>query len=346
MAGEGAGLAAAPDAAALALREAAARLARPDAGESYGAAWGRPWVAVELAGDPPPPAQGEALRAALARLPCVTIAFVPEPGVPAARALADAFDVRAETRDDLERIVARSEANPLAATALVQLLRGHERRDVEQGLVAESFVYSTLQGGPEFAAWLARQPPARPEVPEHPPVRVARDGARLEIVLSRSTRRNAYSAGMRDALCEALQLAACDDAIQEVVLRGVGPAFCAGGDLDEFGRVPDPATAHLIRTTRSAARLLAALASRVRAELHGACIGAGIELPSFAHTVAAQPDAFFQLPELAMGLVPGAGGTVSLPRRIGRQRTAFLAITGTCIDRDTAARWGLVDEAR
>jgi enoyl-CoA hydratase len=345
VAGEGAGLATAPAATALALREAAARLARPDAGESYGAAWGRPWVAVELASDPPPTAQGE-LRAALARLPCVTIALVPEPDAPAAQALADAFDVRAETRDELEQIVARSEANPLAATALVQLLRGHERRDVEQGLVAESFVYSTLQGGPEFAAWLARQPTGRPEVPEDPPVRVARDGARLEIVLSRPARRNAYSAGMRDALCEALQLAACDDAIREVVLRGAGPAFCAGGDLDEFGLLTDPATAHVVRTTRSAARLLAALAPRVRAELHGACIGAGIELPSFAHTVAAQPDAFFQLPELAMGLVPGAGGTVSLPRRIGRQRTALLAITGRCIDLDTAARWGLVDEAR
>jgi len=79
--------------------------------------------------------------------------------------------------------------------------------------------------------------------------------------------------------------------------------------------------------TRSPARLLAAMTGRLRAEVHGACIGAGIELAAFAHHVIATPDAFFQLPEVGMGLIPGAGGTASLPRRIGRQRTAYLALT-------------------
>jgi enoyl-CoA hydratase/carnithine racemase len=82
---------------------------------------------------------------------------------------------------------------------------------------------------------------------------------------------------------------------------------------------------------------------RTRAELHGACIGAGIELAAYAGTVVARPNAFVQLPEVAMGLIPGAGGTVSLPRRIGRQRTAFLALTGRRIDAPTARDWGLVD---
>ena len=66
-------------------------------------------------------------------------------------------------------------------------------------------------------------------------------------------------------------------------------------------------------------RLLAAVAERMRAEIHGACIGAGIELPAFVSRVTAHPAAWFQLPEVGMGLVPGAGGTVSLPRRIGRE---------------------------
>jgi enoyl-CoA hydratase/carnithine racemase len=131
-----------------------------------------------------------------------------------------------------------------------------------------------------------------------------------------------------------------------VILRGAGPAFCGGGDLAEFGTLPDPATAHGIRSTRSPGRLLAQCAERVRAELHGACVGAGIELPAFARRVVATRDAFFQLPELGMGLVPGAGGTVSLPRRIGRQRTAYLALSGLRLDADTAHRWGLVDEIR
>ena len=73
-------------------------------------------------------------------------------------------------------------------------------------------------------------------------------------------------------------------------------------------------------------------------------MGAGIELPSFAGRVVAEPSAWFKLPELAMGLIPGAGGTVSLPHRIGRRRTAYLALSGMRLDATTACAWGLVDE--
>jgi enoyl-CoA hydratase/carnithine racemase len=148
---------------------------------------------------------------------------------------------------------------------------------------------------------------------------------------------------MRDGLAEALQLVALDPSIEAVELRGAGPSFCSGGDLDEFGSSPDPATAHAVRSTRSPARLLAACSERVEARVHGACVGAGVELPAFAAHVVAAPDAFFQLPELGLGLVPGAGGTVSLPRRIGRQRTAYLALSRERIDAEQALAWGLID---
>jgi enoyl-CoA hydratase/carnithine racemase len=59
--------------------------------------------------------------------------------------------------------------------------------------------------------------------------------------------------------------------------------------------------------------------------------------------VRASADAFFQLPEVSMGLVPGAGGTVSVPRRIGRQRAAWMALTGARVDAPTALTWGLID---
>jgi len=93
-----------------------------------------------------------------------------------------------------------------------------------------------------------------------------------------------------------------------------------------------------------AAALLAALAPRVHAFVHGACVGAGTELPAFAGTVHAREDAAFALPEVGMGLIPGAGGTASVPRRIGRHRAAWLAITGATLDTSTALVWGLVDE--
>jgi enoyl-CoA hydratase/carnithine racemase len=69
-----------------------------------------------------------------------------------------------------------------------------------------------------------------------------------------------------------------------------------------------------------------------------------VELPAFAHRVVATRDATFGLPEVGLGLIPGAGGTVSLPRRIGRHRTARLGLSGAAIDAATALEWGLVDE--
>lgn len=78
--------------------------------------------------------------------------------------------------------------------------------------------------------------------------------------------------------------------------------------------------------------------------MHGTCVGAGVELPSFAHRIVADPATMFRLPELAMGLIPGAGGTVGLPRRIGRWRTLHLVLSGMAVDARTALAWGLVDE--
>ncbi len=101
--------------------------------------------------------------------------------------------------------------------------------------------------------------------------------------------------------------------------------------------------AHLIRTLRSPARLLYGLRDRATARLHGACVGAGIEVPAAAGRVVARPDAFFRLPEVAMGLIPGAGGVATIPRRIGRQRACWMAISGVDVDAATALAWGLVD---
>jgi enoyl-CoA hydratase/carnithine racemase len=89
--------------------------------------------------------------------------------------------------------------------------------------------------------------------------------------------------------------------------------------------------------------LLHQLSARTTAHLHGACLGAGIELPAFARRVIAAEDTRFALPELGLGLVPGAGGTVSLTRRIGRWRTAYLALTGLSLTAQEALRWGLID---
>lgn len=172
---------------------------------------------------------------------------------------------------------------------------------------------------------------------------MSRDGDRLRITLNRPERRNAYGARLRDALTSALSVATSDASITEVVLDGAGPAFCAGGDLDEFGTTPDLALAHLIRTRAGAGLLVHELADRIEVHVHGACVGGGIEIPAFAGRVVASTDAWFRLPEVEMGLIPGAGGTVSIPRRIGRWRAMHLFVTGARLDSYTALDWGLVD---
>lgn len=315
--------------------------------EAFSPLTGEPLFAVDLASGTewPDEVALAVAREALTELPCPSVALAEGLLAPSAEALVAEFDVVVESAEELERVARGVRASPLAAQSLAQLLRGAPRRSVHEGLVAESWVYATLQAGPEFAAWLAgrQRPDARP-VPEGPAVRLERLEERLEITLARPEKRNAFSAEMRDALCEALSVGVLDTSVAEVVLRGEGPAFCSGGDLDEFGALPDPATAHAVRSTRHPGRWLHALETRLVARVHGACVGAGIELPAFARRVVARPDASFRLPELSMGLVPGAGGTVSLPRRIGRQRTAWLALGGAALDVETALAWGLVDE--
>ena len=143
---------------------------------------------------------------------------------------------------------------------------------------------------------------------------------------------------------DAVRLAEADPTIESVELSGAGPAFCSGGDLDEFGLATDLVAACLVRLSRAPWRVIERIAPKVTVFAHGACVGAGAEITAYAGRVVAAPDAFFALPEVRMGLVPGAGGSVSVVRRIGRWRAAWLMLTGERLPAVTALRWGLVDE--
>lgn len=231
------------------------------------------------------------------------------------------------------------------ARVLDDLLRATQDLPVPDALAMESVAYSLLLAGPDFGAWRAATP--RRPVPASPdPVVVRRDRGQpgvLDVELNVPARHNAFGRAVRDALIEALEVARWDDSVQQVRLTGAGPSFCSGGDLDEFGTATDPVAAHAVRMEASAGLAVHRLRDRARPVLHGACVGAGIEVPAFASRLTAREGAWFCLPELAFGLVPGAGGTVSLPRRIGRWRTAYLALTGVRLNLDTALEWGLVD---
>jgi enoyl-CoA hydratase/carnithine racemase len=237
-------------------------------------------------------------------------------------------------------------AAPAAAYVTVSLARQAEALEVRDALIAESAAYSLLLNGDEFKRWLDRRGPPRPATRADggQRVRLARHGNDLDVVLQRPARRNAVDARMRDELCAALRLPLADPTIASVTLSGDGPTFSSGGDLDEFGSFTDAIEAHAVRLTRSVAWAIHRVRERVTTRLHGPCCGAGVELASFAGRVSATADTTLRLPELALGLVPGAGGTVGITRRAGRARFNWLALTGTEIEVETALRWNLVDE--
>jgi enoyl-CoA hydratase/carnithine racemase len=254
----------------------------------------------------------------------------------------------ASVSDALTELTERCRRWPQAAAVCDDVLRSIDPVGrTRAGVIAESLAYSTLQSGPEFARWLAeRGPVAVPVIPN--PVQAERDGDRLRVRFNRPQRHNAFSTDMRAALLEALEVARLDPSITDVVLTGNGSSFCSGGDLAEFGTFADPASAHLARTRHSPALVLDELTARLgrqcRADVHGQVLGSGLEMAAYCGWVRAHPDAVLGLPELSLGLIPGAGGTVSITRRIGRWRTAYLVLSGRTIKPATAQQWGLIDE--
>jgi len=251
-------------------------------------------------------------------------------------------DAVVEAPMTLEGIVSQVRANPLAAAAVVELLRLLPSLSTEHCLIAESQAYAMLQGSAGHLAWRAHNRLEEGGAPGV--VRTLRNDHVLEVVLDRPEQGNAIDRPMRDALYGAFQLAAIDPSIARVVLRGEGKTFSLGADLSEFGTTGDPATAHAIRAATLPAHMAQRIADRLEVRIQGACVGSGLELAAFAGRIVAGPKAWFQLPELSMGILPGAGGCVSLTRRIGRQRTALMILSGKRISASTALDWGLIDE--
>ena len=210
---------------------------------------------LRFEGEWPGPPPSAAVVQALRTLPALTLG-VGEPPT----ALDDAFDVVA-TAPDADEVVRAFNRAPLAAVSAAMLLRRPEQGTFA-GLVAESTTYSMLQGGPEFRDWRAAHP-RQPAGDEHPPrVRVQREGKVTEVVLTRADRHNALDVAMRDQLHAALVEAGGGDG--PILVRGDGPSFCSGGDLDEFGTFPDPVITHVIRLQRSLASVFDALGGAAR----------------------------------------------------------------------------------
>ncbi|OGO17399.1 MAG: hypothetical protein A2Z02_05020, partial [Chloroflexi bacterium RBG_16_48_7] len=164
------------------------------------------------------------------------------------------------------------------------------------------------------------------------------------ITLNRPQALNVYNLKMRDDLFEVLSALKVDPDIDVAILRGAGPkAFCAGADLSEFLSAPPPVFARKARFDRDIWGLFLSIRQPIIAALHGYVLGSGIEMALCCDLRIATENAQFGLPEVALGIIPAAGATQTLPRAIGRARTLDMLLTGRWINSAEAYESKLVN---
>jgi len=171
----------------------------------------------------------------------------------------------------------------------------------------------------------------------------SRRGAVATITLNRPEVLNAYDVEMRDDLFSVFGAVADDPTVGALVLRGRGRAFSSGGDLTEFGTAPSPLVARWVRWRRDVWGLFRSLKAIAIAAVHGYAAGSGLEMALLCDLVLAADDAVFFLPECALGMIPGVGGTQTLPRAVGVGRALHMVLTGSRVDAREALRIGLVN---
>ena len=149
---------------------------------------------------------------------------------------------------------------------------------------------------------------------------------------------NALSQAVRQGLAVGMDRAEADAAIKAVVIVGDGRVFIAGADITEFGKPPMEPNLPDLCTRIEASPLL------VIASMHGVSLGGGLEVALGAHYRIAQPDAKIGLPEVHLGLLPGAGGTQRLPRLTGAAKAIEIMTTGGQINAAAAIEMGVIDK--
>ncbi|MGY6269365.1 3-hydroxyacyl-CoA dehydrogenase NAD-binding domain-containing protein [Achromobacter denitrificans] len=148
---------------------------------------------------------------------------------------------------------------------------------------------------------------------------------------------NALSTAVRAGLAAAIDEAQADPQVRAVVLVGAGKNFIAGADIREFGKPPQPPS------LPDVCNRIESSVKPVVAVVHGAALGGGLEVALASHYRVALPGAKLGLPEVNLGLLPGAGGTQRAPRLMGAQAALDLMLSGKHLSADDALKAGLVD---
>ena len=163
------------------------------------------------------------------------------------------------------------------------------------------------------------------------------------ITLNRPRVLNAFNMQMRDDMYQVLEAVRDDTEVRCIVLNGEGErAFCTGADLTEFGTAPSRVIARQVRWERDVWGLFLSIDKPIIAALHGYVIGSGVEMALLCDFRIASEDVSFGLPEAALGMLPAAGGTQSLPRVVGSSEAVNMLLSNRRIDANMALDIGLV----
>ncbi|MEO9191205.1 MAG: enoyl-CoA hydratase-related protein [Acetobacteraceae bacterium] len=177
-------------------------------------------------------------------------------------------------------------------------------------------------------------------------VQLAREGEIAWITLNRPNALNALNAlnaAVRARLPAALREADGDPEVRVIVLRGAGPrAFCAGADIREFSTPTTPIAHRGRRANDDWTHVFERIGKPLVAAIHGFCLGGGLEIALACDIRVATSDARLGLPEVSLGIIPGAGGTQRLSRVVGLGAALDMILTGEPIDAATAMRIGLI----
>ena len=170
----------------------------------------------------------------------------------------------------------------------------------------------------------------------------SKSGAVAHIVLNRPRVMNAYNVQMRDELFFTLEAVRDDPDVRVAVISGAGArAFCAGADLTEFGAAPSQVIARQVRWERDIWGLFLSLRKPLIAAMRGYVIGSGVEIACLCDIRIAADDAQFAMPEVALGMIPAAGGTQTLRRVVGASRALEMALSNRRVGAEEARRIGL-----
>jgi enoyl-CoA hydratase/carnithine racemase len=163
------------------------------------------------------------------------------------------------------------------------------------------------------------------------------------VFLNRPEKANALDSACLAQLRSRIEGLAKDDSLRVVVLAGRGRTFCGGADVAELSRLTKDNAGSFVGRIHEACRAIRELPLPVLAQLHGAVIGAGLEIAAACDLRVAAPGTKFAMPEVRLG-IPSVVEAALLPRLVGAGRAAWLVLTGEAIDAERALQWGLIEE--